>query len=420
MNPFPARPAMAVLATLLFLTGGCGVSGGSRAETARDAGLEALAEDSAFGRAVARLSGPGAYFDTDNLISNERSYLHATGALRSLAPGGVYVGVGPDQNFSYIAAARPELAVIVDIRRDNLLQHLLLKALLDIAPTRVEFLSRLTGRPPPADPAEWRDRTARALVERVDGFPKAPAASRAAALQRVAASVGGYGIALSAADRRTIRRFHETFIREGLSLRFRSHERAPRPYYPTYRQLILETDREGRPAGFLARERDYAFVRGLSRENRILPVVGDLAGDHALSELAHFLEERGLELSALYASNVEYYLARQGTLDRFVANLERLPRRPDALLVRSYFGGVYGAPHPLRVPGYATVQLTQPVEALLRGWEEGRIRGYRDLLTGDVPRSTPADERLGAAPRLTTATPARLSLFIGKEPLSGF
>src|SRR5215207_7700196 len=83
--------------------------------------------DSAFAALVARLSEPGGYFDTDNLISNESSYLHAVGRLRALrgaGPTGAYVGVGPDQNFSYIAAARPKVAFIVDIRRDNLLQHL--------------------------------------------------------------------------------------------------------------------------------------------------------------------------------------------------------------------------------------------------------------------------------------------------------
>ena len=50
--------------------------------------------------------------------------------------GGVYIGVGPDQNFSYIAHVRPSVAVIVDIRRDNLLLHLLFKALFESAPSR--------------------------------------------------------------------------------------------------------------------------------------------------------------------------------------------------------------------------------------------------------------------------------------------
>ena len=79
-----------------------------------------------FAARIAQLSEPGGYFDTDNLISNERSYLHVAPALRNPSlRGGAYVGVGPDQNFSYIAQIRPSIAFIVDLRRDNLLLHLL-------------------------------------------------------------------------------------------------------------------------------------------------------------------------------------------------------------------------------------------------------------------------------------------------------
>jgi hypothetical protein len=38
---------------------------------------------------------------------------------------GVYVGVGPYQNFTYISALDPDIAFVVDIRRKNLLHHLL-------------------------------------------------------------------------------------------------------------------------------------------------------------------------------------------------------------------------------------------------------------------------------------------------------
>src|SRR3954453_7416209 len=89
-----------------------------------------------FAQQVRELSEPGGSFDTDNLISNERSYLHVIPALKGAgAAGGAYVGVGPDQNFSYIAAARPSVAYIIDVRRDNLLLQLLFKALFEISDT---------------------------------------------------------------------------------------------------------------------------------------------------------------------------------------------------------------------------------------------------------------------------------------------
>ena len=58
--------------------------------------------------------------------------------------GGVYVGVGPNQNFTYIAAIRPELAFIVDIRRQNLLEHLLFKVLTE----KSDEPGGLPGAPP--------------------------------------------------------------------------------------------------------------------------------------------------------------------------------------------------------------------------------------------------------------------------------
>src|ERR1043166_6685794 len=74
----------------------------------------------AFAALSARLSEPGGYFDSDNLISNETSYQHVLSKMRELGTsGGVYLGVGPDQNFTYIARLRPHLAILIDIRRDN-------------------------------------------------------------------------------------------------------------------------------------------------------------------------------------------------------------------------------------------------------------------------------------------------------------
>src|SRR3954469_7446663 len=73
----------------------------------------------------AELSEPGGYFDTDNLISNETSYLQVADQLAQGPTGGVYLGVGPEQNFSFIARVKPRYAFIVDIRRQNLLQHFL-------------------------------------------------------------------------------------------------------------------------------------------------------------------------------------------------------------------------------------------------------------------------------------------------------
>src|SRR4030095_13203304 len=122
-----------------------------------------------FAALSARLSEPGGYFDSDNLISNETSYLHVIGKLRELGvSGGVYMGVGPDQSFSYIAKIRPKMAILIDIRRDNLLQHLLFKALFARSRNRIEYLCTYFGKPFPKTRG-WESRTVKELVEYIDG-----------------------------------------------------------------------------------------------------------------------------------------------------------------------------------------------------------------------------------------------------------
>ena len=124
---------------LLLLSSGC-----SRPDERNDQ----LFTDDQYQELSLRLSEEEQYFDTDNLISNERPYQHLIPAINDRVPsGGAYLGVGPDQNFTYIANTRPSIAFIVDIRRHNLLQHLYFKELFERAPTRAEFLSLLLSRP---------------------------------------------------------------------------------------------------------------------------------------------------------------------------------------------------------------------------------------------------------------------------------
>ena len=66
------------------------------------------------------------------------------------ATGGAYIGVSPEQNFSYMAALQPRIAFILDIRRENLDLQLLYKALFELSADRADFVSRLFSRPRPA------------------------------------------------------------------------------------------------------------------------------------------------------------------------------------------------------------------------------------------------------------------------------
>ena len=325
---------------------------------------------SAFAAQIAALSEAPGYFDTDNLISNERSYLQILPELqRRNVRGGAYIGVGPDQNFSYIAEVRPALAIILDVRRDNMLLHLLFKALFALSRTRIEYLALLTGRPVPASIETWRSAPVDRLIAYVDNAAASP--------KRVDEAIARIGVPLSADDRATISRFHGRFIAEGLSLRFQSTGRPPQAYNPTFRDLLRETDASGRQANYLASEDAFQFVKDLQARDLVIPVTGDLSGPSAVIAVGRLIASRGERLSAFYVSNVEFYLFGAGTFSRFAGNLERLPRTAGSVLIRSVFGRFTA---PAR-SGDASSQHVQPVAELLREHAAGRIRSYGDIAT---------------------------------------
>ncbi|HEX9369132.1 MAG TPA: hypothetical protein VF921_21055 [Vicinamibacterales bacterium] len=331
---------------------------------------------SPFAAQIASLSEPAGYFDTDNLISNERSYLQVLQDLgRRHVRGGAYIGVGPDQNFTYIADVRPTIAFIVDVRRDNLLLHLLFKALFSLSRTRVDYLAQLTGRPVPVEIDAWRAAPVDRLVALVDGGAATPSAVTTLRRQ-VDDVIARSGVPLSTEDRATIDRFHRRFISDGLSLKFESTGRPAQGYNPTYRELLRETDESGRQASYLASEDAFQFVKGLEARDLVVPVVGDLAGPSAVAAIGRALDARHERLSAYYISNVEFYLFREGSFPRFAANLGRLPHLPNAVVIRSIFGRFASGPSR---PGDASVSRLQSVDELLREYAAGRIRQYADI-----------------------------------------
>jgi hypothetical protein len=86
----------------------------------------AALSDREFWSLTEQLSEPEGQFvsnsgSPDNLLSNEGSVSVMAAALAGrVKPGGVYLGVGPEQNFTYIAAMRARMAFVTDIRRGNL------------------------------------------------------------------------------------------------------------------------------------------------------------------------------------------------------------------------------------------------------------------------------------------------------------
>src|SRR5262245_50186001 len=103
--------------------------------------------DDTFWRMVADFSEPNGYFRFENFLSNELGYQTVIPNLKAATKtGGVYLGVGPEQNVTYLVALEPKIAFIIDIRRQNMLEHLMYKALFELSRDRADFLSRLYAR----------------------------------------------------------------------------------------------------------------------------------------------------------------------------------------------------------------------------------------------------------------------------------
>jgi hypothetical protein len=332
-----------------------------------------------FRELVQELSEEGGYFDTDNLISNETAYVQVVSHLTP--SGGVYIGVGPEQNFHYIGRLRPEWAFIVDVRRDNLLHHLLLNALLVESETPMAYLCGLFSRRCPRAPPEGGFEEVLAALEGSEVEEKLFARNLAAAFEHVEKNLD---FPLDAKDRNVLEFTYRSFFDEQLDLRFKSHGRPPMPYHPTYRSLLLAKDAEGEPSHFLSRPDDYDHVRRLAREGRLVPVVGDFAGPHALKAVGKFAREQGETVTAFYVSNVEFYLLRAGLFPSYVENVRALPLTESSQFIRAYFS--YGYPHPAALAGHRSTLVRQRIPRFLELFDRGAYEDYWDVSTLDYER----------------------------------
>ena len=329
-----------------------------------------------FARHMEQWSEPEGYFDSDNFISNETSYLHVIEQLqRQVKPGGVYLGVGPDQNFSYIVHTKPMLAIVTDIRRQNMLEHLWYKALFAMASNRAEYLALLVSRDAPRlKPDSSLEQIIRAVQRSTTSealFQKNLAAVKTLLIDK-------YRLKLSSADFKKIEYVYRTFWEEGLDLRFSSIGRNNQMNYPTFQEMLLETDRQGRQQSYLASEDLFQQLKRFEAENRLIPIVGDFAGPAALKTVGTFLKENGLRVSMFYTSNVEFYLFGGPRWSRFVANLRMLPIAPDAVFVRSYFGN--GPRHPMNMSGHRSTSVVKPMGTFLTDYDARRIDEYWDIV----------------------------------------
>jgi hypothetical protein len=308
-------------------------SGLSQTVVRRDT-LPARLDDKAFSKLMTDLSEPNGNFRSDNLVSNEIRFQWILPELtRTVRPGGVYLGVGPEQNFTYIAALRPKLAFILDVRRGNVDLHLMYKALFELSADRADFVSRLLSRRRPAGLTASSTASeilgAFATVEPNEGFASETLATIRNQL------VTYHHLPLTVADVTRIAAIHNVFLLAGTKIQYSPYGSFGGTVQPTYADLMAATDEAGQPRSFLASEQAFALVRDLERRNLIVPVVGNFAGPRTLRAIGGYVRRNGANVSAFYVSNVEEYLRQDGVWQAFCGNLATLPIDESSAFIRA-------------------------------------------------------------------------------------
>ena len=373
-----SRPAMAVAVLLVAVASAAAATAASSTQR-----IPERLSDAEFWKLHEELSEPGGYFRSENFVSNETTFQWVIPELtKSLGSGGVYIGVGPEQNFTYIAALQPKIAFIVDIRRQNMLQHLLYKAVMEQSTDRAEFLSRLFSRPRPAglDTAT----SAAALFAAYDVIEPDSATfwRNVADVRRHLAEAKK--LALSEEDLRTIDYVYFAVSAAGPYLNY-SFSPSRGGYggrrMPTIGELMVETDGDGTPRSFLASEASYRTLRDLHRRNLIVPVVGDFAGGKALRAVAKYVRDHNATITAFYTSNVEQYLFQQGDdWRRFFDNVATFPVDERSTFIRAVFNYTYISRNQGMSPGPRSVTLLHPIGEAVKAFNEGRILSYYDVV----------------------------------------
>jgi len=379
--------------------------------------------DAEFWGLVTDSSEDGGTFLSENFLSNEQGFQYVIPPLlQKIQPGGVYMGVGPEQNFTYMSAFRPKIAFVVDIRRQNMIEHLLYKAAFEMSSNRVEFLSRLFSRMAP--PSLNANSTVEELFNAYASAPVDPEyhAKNLQAVKDLLWKQHKFG--LTAEDETSLEHVYDAITKAGTSLGYSVSDAtlagrvittrtidpatgisnitvvapadlanqyraisipgspndpqvlvAPRisvTVFPSYTDLMTATDGSGTNRSYLASEGNYKVVREMQRKNLIVPLVGDFSGPKAIRAVGKYLNDHKATLSVFYLSNVEQYLTPTPKLQTFYENVATLPLDSSSSFIRSAQAtGV----QPGIVQSYSS-----SMQEVLSAVTEGRVQNFTGIL----------------------------------------
>jgi hypothetical protein len=298
--------------------------------------LPTALKDDEFWGMIDAFSEPNGYFRSDNFLSNESGLQDVIPKVRDrVPPGGVYIGVGPEQNFTYVLAFQPKISFVIDIRRLNMLEHLLYKAIFELSKDRADFVSLLFSRPRPKALTERLD--IGELLHAYDGVRSDDSLLEHNLKKILDHLTEAHRFPLTQEDHMQIRYVLSNFSQEGpdLSYSFLGSYYQGTLGMPTYRELMMDTDMEGQNWSFLATKEAFRQIQDIHRRNLIVPLVGDFAGSKTLRAVGRYMKQHDAVLSVFYTSNVEMYLFQQGDdWKQFYENVAALPLQPSSTFIR--------------------------------------------------------------------------------------
>jgi hypothetical protein len=270
------------------------------------------------------------------------------------------------------------MAFIVDIRRQNLIQHLLYKAVVEMSENRADFLSHLFSRPRPAGLSD--SAAPKALF---DAYRESPASETL--LQKNMQDVQDrlikrHHFELSDDDLQKLEYVYRAFFVMGPELRYSFPRQRVAPWFPTYAELMLETDQSGLNHSYMANEENYRVLREFERKNLLVPIVGDFSGEKAIRSVAAYLKSHGGTANYFYTSNVEQYLFMDDAYRRYYNNVSALPLDQNSAFIRAYFNAGFMYPPGIVTPDLHSVQLVDPILSFLDAFRADSVNSYTDVV----------------------------------------
>ena len=359
--------------------------------------------DAEFWKLMTDYSEPWGYFRSENFVSNETSLQWVIPELqKTVKPGTVYLGVAPDQNFTYIINLKPSIAFMVDIRHQNAMQHLLFKALVETSANRAEFLSKLFSTPPITGVSDTA--TVLQLFEAQSKLQADSALYRRNLAMVKERLMKGHGFALSDSEQVSLDCVYGAFFNAGprITYNYSSSCRNPGPGFrgpvypgggnfgrggmgmPTYLEMAAETDGTINNRSYMGSEANFRILKDYEQRNLIVPLTGNFAGDKALKTVGQWVRDHGTTIGAFYTSNVEQYLFQQDDeAARFYRNVATLPLDAGSTFIRSYsMGSMYGAPGGVQFKPQSgrSLQLVSSIQEQLKAFDAGNLLAYISVI----------------------------------------